>query len=104
MMNTDGNDQSQSAYVSVMDVYHVIFHVRTGHDASVFLSYIPGENMAWVYEIHLGDPDGGRSYVTDRMSGKVVAETITEGILSAQEDRPFWITWADNVRVLGIHT
>ena len=84
-----------------------MFRVRAGADANLVLAPYIEDTESGVYEITIGADannitllrDG--THINKDKPGKVLERRITRNILSADEARTFWISWANGYIQLG---
>lgn len=75
--------------------------VKAAADAHVALSAVYGDVDRKTYEIVIGTDGNKKSIIRYGAGGLVMAESMTMNILSEDEFRYFWISWANNKIEVG---
>lgn len=84
----------RTVHRSLLDQTQFVFKVRVESDAKLALLIVPGNYKTSSYEFEIGINSNTKSRLIIKSEiGDMVTEVETPSILSANELRPFWISW-----------
>ncbi|XP_035829271.1 uncharacterized protein LOC101849581 isoform X3 [Aplysia californica] len=72
------------------------FKIKAKCEANIALCAIYGDVERKTYEISLGAEENNKSFIRDGSLGPVKSEAKTVNLLSDEEFRYFWLSWANN--------
>lgn len=87
--------------VQINNKTFITFMVKAAADAHVALSAVYGDVDRKTYEIVIGTDGNTKSIIRYGAGGPIMAESMTMNILSEEEFRYFWVSWANNQIEVG---
>jgi hypothetical protein len=96
------DQQYRTIHRSLLDTQNTTFRVKADSDAKFRLLSAPGNVRAPSYEVEIGSAGNTKTALHIRsVGGEIVVEHDTPGILSANEWRPFWVSWTSGTVKFG---